>query len=187
MAEAFTMSFDASKLLSALQKVGNTAAKELRMEMGQACRTVQRDAKMHHRYKAKRGGVERSILYDVSPAGIEGTLRVDTGVTPYAGYVHDGTKPHKIFPKNKAALYFVINGKKILVPKLSMLYGATGLSQYWREAEKAGAYVSRKGYVDHPGTKPDKFLYQAMARQKPYILARMSGAVKRVFQMAGFK
>jgi hypothetical protein len=59
------------------------------------------------------------------------TIRVGTSV-PYAKYVHEGTRPHLITPKNPAgALKFV---------------------------PKGGTMVIITKRVNHPGTRPNRFL-----------------------------
>ena len=166
MPEALTFKFDARKLLSALEKAPLAVSRELRVEMSQGMRTTAIDARTHHRFKSghgKKGHLEKAIKYEASPSGLEGRVYIDTGIAPHGASVHDGSKAHIIAPRNKKSLHFVIGGKSY--------FGGKGGTKY----------------VKHPGTKPDLFVYQAMDRQKPYLLARMEGAVKRAFQIVGFK
>lgn len=74
-------------------------------------------------------------------------LRINNGYqlkvrdVPYAGMVFFGTKPHLIQPKNpKGFLVFPGRGGKMMFTKL----------------------------VRHPGTKPNKWLDRAAAREKPH-------------------
>jgi HK97 gp10 family phage protein len=153
---------DPQMLFQAFDKIGTSAAKEMRVEMKKALRTVADDARMHHRFREKSGSVERSIRYDVSGSGLAGRVFLDTGISKHAEYVHEGTRPHPIpkpgNPRNRKALYWVSGGK---------------------------AFFARS--VKHPGTKPDPFLTSAVKRQEPYIVSRMQAAVKRVIEMAGIK
>jgi hypothetical protein len=181
MAEAFTLSFDASRLLAALAKAPMLVSRELRVEMSQGLRDVVRDAQIHHRFKTGKGFAERSIKSEVEQSGLEGKVYGDSGIAPYIAPLHDGSKSHKIFPRSGSkGMFFVKGGTGFYVPPGGTISGKS----FW---ENAGKFVIGKGYVNHPGTKPDQFIYQAMTRQKPYLLARMNGAVKRAFQIAGFK
>lgn len=156
----FTASIDYEKLSKAFEKIPLVAARELRLELNKGLRAIQIDARLHHRFKPHSNQLEKSIQEDVSQSGLEGKVWLEESVASYGKYVHDGTKPHKIFPKNKKLLYFV--------------------------SKKEGHLIGKKG-VNHPGTSPDQFLYQAFARQKPFFLARINGAVKRIFEAAGLK
>ena len=52
----------------------------------------------------KSGKLSRHIFANAK--GLEGTIGPDLDVTPYAIYVHSGTHPYIIRPKNKKALYW---------------------------------------------------------------------------------
>ena len=52
----------------------------------------------------------------------------------YAGFVHEGTRPHVIFPRRARALRFNVAGRTVFAAK-----------------------------VNHPGTKPRPFLREAAA------------------------
>jgi hypothetical protein len=184
----FTANIDYEKLSKAFEKIPLVAARELRSELNKGLRAIQIDARLHHRFKPHSNQLEKSIQEDVSPSGLEGKVWLEESVAKYGKWVHDGTPPHKIYPKNKAALAFVKGGTMFLVPKRSALFNEFGnVKQYWKTAQEKGAVLVKKGYVNHPGTKEDKFLYQAFARQKPFFLARINGAVKRIFEAAGLK
>jgi hypothetical protein len=45
-----------------------------------------------------------------------------------------------------------------------------------------GKYV----HEGHGSWMPDRFLYNVAKRQKPYFIARINGAVKRIIEAAGF-
>lgn len=76
----------------------------------------------------------------------------------YATWVHDGTAPHKIFPKTKGALAFdwPKAGMHVVVPR-----GRTATRV--QKSKKYGVIlVIGKGYVQHPGTKARPFLMDAL-------------------------
>lgn len=147
-------SIDYKEFAEEFNKFPIEAAKEMRIELSKAARTIASDAKLHHRFKTKSGMLERAIKYIVSKSGLSAQIYIDDGIAKYGKYVHEGTDAHQIRPKTKKALYFVKNSTK---------------------------FFSKKG-VNHPGTKPDKFLYEAADRQQPYFLARMNGAMKRIIE-----
>ena len=68
------------------------------------------------------------------------TVQIGTHNIRYATYVHKGTKAHRIYPKNKRALAFGPNQPK------DIIYISKGSSKIVRR------------YVNHPGTKPNRFL-----------------------------
>jgi hypothetical protein len=157
----FTAEIDYQKLSKAFEKIPLVAAKELRTELNKSLRAIQVDARLHHRFSqapGHTGQLVRSIQEDVEQSGLSGKVWLEESVAPYGKFVHDGTKPHRILPKNKPLLYFV--------------------------SKKQGHLIGSKG-VNHPGTKPDPFLYQAFNRQLPYFLARVRGAAKRIFDAVG--
>jgi hypothetical protein len=174
---------DYKKLAEAFNRVPLVAGKQLRLALHTSFKAVQIDAKRNHRFKSKSNHLENSVSFEVAPAGLEAKVFLDEGVAKYGKYVHDGTDPHVIRPKG-GALSFVMGGKKFLVPKHARGEGGY-LTEYWRKARDAGAVIVPKGYVNHPGTKPDKFLYQAAARNELTIVARINATVARIFKIAG--
>ena len=181
MTQALTFKFDASKLLAALQKAPLAVSRELRVEMNQGLRVAESDAETNHRFHTQKGTLVKAVKHEVAPSGLEGRLYIDSGVAPHGAPVHEGSKPHRIYPREEGkGMFFVKDGTGFFVPK-----GGTRSGKSYRSEE--GLFYVGKGYVNHPGTKPDKFIYEAMARQKPYLLARMEGAVRRAFQMVGFE
>lgn len=81
---------------------------------------------------AKTGTLERSLGKKRIPFGWE--VGHDSRVAPYARFVHDGTRPHLILPKNKKALRWAAGGK---------------------------FFFSKS--VKHPGNKPDRWMDRAAA------------------------
>lgn len=182
----FTAEIDYEKLSKAFEKIPLVAARELRIEINKGLRAVQVDARLHHDFKPHSGKLERSVQEDVESTGLSGKVWLEESIASYGKFVHDGTKPHQIRPKNKRALFFVKGGQSWFVPKEP--WGEGGyLREYWRDLKNQGAKIVTKGYVNHPGTKPDKFLFEAFDRQKPFIMARIHGAIKRIFEAVGLK
>jgi hypothetical protein len=85
----------------------------------------------HARMQApvKTGRLKRSIKVYKHERYTRGqSVRVGTSV-PYANYVHEGTKPHLIIPNSKRALKFT-KGQSVIITRR----------------------------VNHPGTRPNRFL-----------------------------
>ena len=74
-------------------------------------------------------------------------------ISPYAGYVHEGTRPHTIE---------VIN-KKVLANK------------------RTGQFFGKK--VDHPGTRPNPFMQRAVDKCKTQINDFFLTAIDNVFNL----
>jgi hypothetical protein len=158
---ALTLSIDATKMFAAFDKIPLIAARELRMELKEGLRVVQRDAATNHVFKSgsgHSGNLERSIKVAVSGSGLEGSVYLDDNIASYGKYQHEGTRDHVVSPSARKALYWVQGGNKRF---------------------SAGHKVR--------GIKKDQFLYSAFDRQKPFLVARMKAAVKRVFETAGLK
>jgi hypothetical protein len=152
----FSLSFDASRLLAALQRFPFQVSKELRIGLKTALRTITTDARLHHRFVTRTGKLERSMRYEVGESGLEGRAFLDSGIAPHAAPVHEGSRPHIIARKTRKTLYWVSGGEK---------------------------HFSRS--VRHPGTKPDQFLFQAAERQRPFVRSMVKDSVLRAFKIAG--
>lgn len=154
--------------------------------MKTSLRTVARDAKLHHRFTTRTGKLERSVKYDVGESGLEGRVYLDAGVAPHAAPIHEGSKPHRIYAKNRKALYFVKAGRGVMVPlkphKVPMWMINSG---FVGDGKTSNLLWSHKGYVDHPGTKPDRFLFQAFDRQRQTYRAILKDSVVRALHIAG--
>ena len=70
---------------------------------------------------------------------------------PYGLYVHEGTKPHIILPSKKKLLR-------------------------WTDGNR---WFSKR-QVNHPGTKPDQFLYNAANKELPLIQSRFDNALEKI-------
>lgn len=115
-------------------------SKALRLAMLTVTRDIADHAAHNHRFKSNRGKIEDSIEHKVTGSGdqITGTIQLNPALTMtrsgkgYGEYVHDGTPPHKIRPRDRKKLRWV----------------------------DGGAFVFA-GEVNHPGTDPDPFIYNA--------------------------
>jgi len=106
----------------------------LQRRMRQIIRLVAADARTNA--PVDTGRMAQAIKED--PIVSEGPFRVIGGVTshaPYSIYVHQGTAPHVIRPRNASALKFEAGGRTIFASS-----------------------------VRHPGTRPRPFLTNAVAR-----------------------
>ncbi len=104
------------------------------------------------------GNLANSLVMTMRARRTSVTGTVETRVK-YATWVHNGTEPHKIYPKGKGALTFFWPkvGAVTIVPRGGRTM--TGL----RKSKKHGVvFVIGKGYVNHPGTKARPFLVDAL-------------------------
>lgn len=92
----------------------------------------------------------------------QGLVLTVAGATNYSYFVHEGTEPHRIAPNRRNALYFysVKAGRFIMVRKA--YDPGTGRARSGAYIDSRGVLVTNKGYVDHPGTKPNRFLTEPL-------------------------
>ena len=117
-------------------KLGNAPAQALAITAEKVEDYVQSQIGRH----AKTGKLEQSLGKARIPGGWE--VGHDSRVAPYARFVHDGTRPHLIFPRRDG-------GKKAL------RWAGGGLFHFAK-------------FVHHPGNRPDKWMDRASA-QAPII------------------
>lgn len=106
----------------------------LQARMRQIIRLVAADARTNA--PVDTGRMAQAIKED--PIVSEGPFRVIGGVTshaPYSAFVHQGTRPHVIRPRNASALRFEMGGRRVFAAS-----------------------------VNHPGTRPRPFLTNAVVR-----------------------
>lgn len=106
----------------------------LQRRMRQIIRLVAADARTNA--PVDTGRMAQAIKED--PIVSEGPFRVIGGVTshaPYSAFVHQGTRPHVIRPRNASALRFEVGGRRVFASS-----------------------------VNHPGTRPRPFLTNAVVR-----------------------
>ena len=111
--------------------------KRLRQAIKASTIEVQDEAQTNHRFISRTGQLERSI--DIKFNENSGIVYIDSQSAPHGPFVHEGTAPHDIFPKNKKALRWVPQG--------------------------GGAFQFAR-VVHHKGTKADPFLFNALKSKK---------------------
>ena len=111
--------------------------KRIRQAIKASTIEVQDEAQSNHRFISRTGQLERSI--DVKFNENSGIVYIDSQSAPHGPFVHEGTAPHDIFPKNKKALRWVPQG--------------------------GGAFQFAR-VVHHKGTKADPFLFNALKSKK---------------------
>lgn len=123
--------------------------KRLRQAIRASAREVQEEAQRTHRFTSRSGQLERAI--DVRMIGDKtAEVYIDNNLAPYGPFVHEGTRAHYIFPKEKQSLRWVPSG-------------GNGL-----------AFAKR---VFHRGTQPDQFLYEALDNSREAVRDIFSKAV----------
>lgn len=141
---------DFDKLARAFEKAPQATRDMVRKQLKIAAEGIKDRASTEHRYKSRSGELERkgiATMVEDNVAVISLSPRV-----PYGIYVHEGTKPHIILPRQKKILR-------------------------WSDGE-GNYFFSRK--VNHPGTKPDPFLYDAAKVETPLIQSRFEGALEKL-------
>lgn len=111
---------------------------------------------------AKKGALERSLGKVRIHGGWE--ISHDSRIAPYARFVHDGTKPHVIFPR-----------------RASGSPGAPGAGGSGRKMLRwaAGGKFQFARSVKHPGTKPDRWMDRAAAQATLIFRARLEALISK--------
>lgn len=123
--------------------------KRLRQAIRASAREVQEEAQRTHRFTSRSGQLERAI--DVRMIGDKtAEVYIDSNLAPYGPFVHEGTRAHYIFPKEKHSLRWVPAG--------------------------GNGFVFAKR-VFHRGTQPDQFLYEALDNSREAVRDIFSKAV----------
>jgi hypothetical protein len=108
-------------------------------------------ATTHGSGKLAAGIVKRPMSSGVNPM-----VQVGAWNIPYAVYVHEGTLPHDITPKNKKALAFMWTGGGFLDSTVPSGKGAVGRQVGKGKNARVVNTVLRK--VHHPGTRANPYL-----------------------------
>lgn len=184
-----SIQFDASALSEAFKKLPVETEKAIRETIKAELILVRDEAARTHNFKAStKNTLVKAIKTKVSNRGMTGEVLLDSGVAPYAASVHEGSKPHRIMAKNKKALYFVKGGRGVMVPKVPhKLPGWMIKSGMLGGGSKGNMIWSQKGFVDHPGTKKDPFLYEAFSKLTDRIVKNFTDAVNKSIAAAGLK
>lgn len=111
--------------------------KNLRLALKASAFEVQEEARSNHRYKQRNGRLKDSVDVEMSNTGLQATVFLNTNIAPYGPFVHEGSAPRMILPKNKQTLRWVSDGSFVFSKK-----------------------------VRHPGYKGDPFLYYALDNKR---------------------
>ena len=90
--------------------------RNLRLAVEASAIEVATTAKMQHRYKQQNGRLKDAVQTTINDDGREGRVYLDGNIAPYAVFIHEGIKPHDIFPNRRKALRWV-DGNKFLFAK----------------------------------------------------------------------
>lgn len=115
--------------------------RNLRLAVEASAIEVATTAKMEHRYKQRHGRLKDAVQTAIGESGMEARVYLDGNIAPYAVFIHEGIKPHDIFPKRRKALRWV-DGNKFLFAKR----------------------------VRFPGWNPDPFIYDALESNQETIV-----------------
>lgn len=151
------------ELIAAFEKAPAIIKEQMRLALRVALRDVQEKARSEHRFRTRSGNLERSVTTQVvSQWPVVGRIKLDRSVTKanngesYGDYVHEGTPPHVIRPKDKKALRW--------------------------PGENGFIFAKR---VHHPGTKADPFLYEAAENEREKINATFDRYTEEAIRKAG--
>lgn len=139
-----------------------TDKRDMMSAIGQRWVEVARDEAPH-----KTGKFAKGIFARTYESGNDIKL-IGYAPDPLATFIQEGTRPHPIPPSSANALYF-------FWPKVGM-YTVVPKGGGFRTHVQSGKLWVGKGYVNHPGTKPNPFLTRTWERTHPEI----DTAVRRI-------
>jgi hypothetical protein len=149
-----------AELLKATDIIPRTFEKNMRLGMDRSVEAVKDMAAVRHRFETRNGELVKSITAETTfsdESTVKGRVYLDESIAPYGKYVHEGTRPHDIFPKDKSYLRFV---------------------------GRNGEFVFRKK-VHHPGTRADMFIREAGMLRREYINEVFAAYAMRGVKEAG--
>lgn len=152
--KTISLQIDAGKLVEAFERAPDKVRNMIRLQLKLAVRDIKEYASDHHNYTSRSGILEREGIV-TKVEGNVGTVMLNPSV-PYAQYVHEGTRRHKIRIRHKRSLRW-----------------------------PAGDGVRFAKSVNHPGTAPDQFLYEAAAAQEKHVQEVLSKSVEEALRKAG--
>lgn len=128
------------RFIKDIDKFSEDKQSGIRREISRASYSIQ--AKAKEEAPVKKGFLRNSIDVIIQNSGVTGQIIVKRN---YGIFVHEGTRPHIILPKNKRVLAWrgmSISGKR----------------------SKEYTFASK---VNHPGTKANPFLARAADKERP--------------------
>ncbi len=153
---AISLRFEGLERLVDAVRVAPDAVREIMdVRTLEAGEIVRGHAQTYHKFKSKNGQLERSVT--VRQTGpAQVEVFLDRNVALYGPFVHEGTRAHKILPVRRKALRY-----------------------------SSGDGFAFRRSVMHPGTKPDRFLYDAADAKKSAIQAHIQSGINDAIQEAG--
>ena len=127
--------------------------RNLRLAVEASAVEVATTAKMEHRYQQRNGRLKDAVQTAISESGMEARVYLDAGIAPYGVFIHEGIRPHDIFPKRRKALRWV-DGNKFLFARR----------------------------VHFPGWAPDPFIYDALEANRETIVRIFDRYTERALQ-----
>ncbi len=157
---ALKIELDVDGIVDAFKKAEKRLTVNIPVGLKLSADLVAAEAKEHHDYEDRTGVLTNSIMADeVEGTFEEGNLQVVVSAgAPYALFVEEGTRPHKIRPRFRKALRFPIEG---------------------------GFAFAQE--VNHPGTEPTEFLANAGLAKIPQMEQVIEDAAALSFLQAGFE
>ncbi len=132
---------------------------KIRLAMALAADVVVAEARANHDYKDRTSTLTNSMEAGPVQGSIAGgdlSVTLSAGA-PYARFVDQGTRPHKIRPRRRKALRWAVEG----------------------------GFAFAK-VVNHPGTRPRRFFERAADRKEQAVLGILRSAVGLEFRRQGF-
>lgn len=129
---------------------------------------------MHHAQRHVQ--VDTGRTRDSGRVKVRNSANIVTAQISFSGaavWVEFGTQPHRIYPRTADALAFFWTrvGRYTIVPKVPVTL--PGGRRGGTHVDDQGRLIVRKGYVDHPGTRPYPFMRPAMLRAPGYFRAQV--------------
>lgn len=157
----FVIEYDLHQLKDLKGRISQ-ATEEMQADILSSAKIIGEHLVMHLQGQApqKTGQFAQGIESDIET--ISGGAAIRTySPKPLGNFILMGTRPHKIAARNANALYFFWPkvGMDVIVPRDGGFTTHIGKGKLW----------IGKGYVDHPGTRPNDFVGRAFRIEEPEI------------------
>ena len=168
---------DAASLYHAFARAPEATRRHLRIAVKESAEEVKEQAQKVHKFTSRTGGLENSVTtgFHEPMTGVV-SLGPEIGPKqPYLAAIHNGSKPHPIFPKNAN-----LTTQRSLAGKFGVPKGSRLVLRF-----PIGGGFAFARFVNHPGTKPDPFLFDALRVKEGRIQFIMTESVKSALHEAG--
>lgn len=154
-------SSELNKFFNQMKKFSEKKQAEIKKEVTRTTYAIEGEAKLNA--PVDRGLLRNRITATIKSNEITGRVEVKSN---YGVFVHEGTKPHLIQPRNKKFLAWLpVVGMSIKSKRRLYMTSGGKVTQ----SKKKGMWVFAK-LVNHPGTKANPFLRKAVDKEnKTYI------------------